>query len=121
MKKVLVSHWLSDDLVSEFQGKVMLDYPSKEKKHYTSEELKSRVKGHEGLLVAEVEVGKDVIDAGDSLEVIGGFGAGYNSIDYKYAGEKGIYVTNAPQIGYVRYGRAYGFFDIGCRKVYRVF
>ncbi|MGI5850197.1 MAG: NAD(P)-dependent oxidoreductase [Christensenellales bacterium] len=97
MKKVLVSHWLSDELVERCKEDLLLDYPAKEKGYYTSYELMSKIKDHEGLLVAETIVDKALIDAGRSLKVIASIGAGYNNINDVYAGEKGIYVINAPK------------------------
>ena len=43
-------------------------------------------------------INRDVIDAGTHLKVIANYAVGYNNIDWKYAGEKGIYVTNTPDV-----------------------
>ena len=96
MKKILISHWLSDDLTDRFKNELILDCPSMDKAYYTADELKERLSDHAGLLVAETPVDKSMIDKGKSLEVIASFGAGYNNIDDCYAAEKGIYVVNAP-------------------------
>ena len=32
------------------------------------------------------------------LKIVANYGAGYDNIDYKYAGEKGIAVTNTPKV-----------------------
>ena len=97
MKKVLISHWLSDDLVERFKDELILDCPPMDKAYYTEDELKERLSSdHAALLVAETAVDKTMIDKGKSLEVIASFGAGYNNIDDCYAAEKGIYVVNAP-------------------------
>ena len=41
---------------------------------------------------------KEVIDATPHLKIVANYGAGYDNIDYKYAGEKGIAVTNTPKV-----------------------
>lgn len=43
-------------------------------------------------------IGRDVIDAGQNLEIIANYAVGYNNIDFNYAIQKGIAVTNTPDI-----------------------
>jgi lactate dehydrogenase-like 2-hydroxyacid dehydrogenase len=54
----------------------------------------------EGILVSGLVLGrpfdKMMINMGSKLKVIGNFGVGYENIDYKYAGKKGICVVNTP-------------------------
>ena len=44
------------------------------------------------------KVTKEVIDAAPNLKIVANYGAGYDNIDYSYAGEKGIAVTNTPKV-----------------------
>ncbi|MBY0595553.1 NAD(P)-dependent oxidoreductase [Bacillus bingmayongensis] len=65
----------------------------------SSEELVKRVKDKDALLsLLSTKVTKEVIDAAPNLEVIANYGAGYDNIDYMYAAEKGITVTNTPKV-----------------------
>jgi len=61
------------------------------------EEMIRKIKGFDGLIVrSATKVTKNVIDAGDSLKVIGRAGAGVDNIDVSSASEKGIKVLNTP-------------------------
>lgn len=62
-------------------------------------ELRERMKDKHALLsLLSTPVSKETIDSAPNLKVIANFGAGFNNIDFEYAGEKGIYVTNTPEI-----------------------
>ncbi|MCX8010081.1 MAG: D-glycerate dehydrogenase [Ignavibacteria bacterium] len=43
-------------------------------------------------------IDKEIIDNLPNLKIIANYAAGYNNIDYKYAAEKGICVTNTPDV-----------------------
>lgn len=60
------------------------------------EKLKQAVKEIEIIVVAVVPIDKEIIDAAPKLKYIMKFGAGYDNIDFRYAREKGIPVTNTP-------------------------
>ncbi|MBO1624354.1 NAD(P)-dependent oxidoreductase [Bacillus arachidis] len=63
------------------------------------EELAERVKEKDALLsLLSTKVTKEVIDVAPDLEIIANYGAGYDNIDYMYAAEKGITVTNTPKV-----------------------
>ncbi|MEN1935499.1 2-hydroxyacid dehydrogenase family protein [Paenibacillus sp. 102] len=65
----------------------------------SSEELTKRVKDKDALLsLLSTKVTKEVIDAAPDLKIIANYGAGYDNIDYTYALEKGIAVTNTPKV-----------------------
>ncbi|MFI8705644.1 NAD(P)-dependent oxidoreductase [Bacillus sp. NPDC077411] len=64
-----------------------------------TEELVARVKDKDVLLsLLSTKVPKEVIDAAPYLKIIANYGAGYDNIDYKYAVEKDIAVTNTPKV-----------------------
>ncbi len=65
------------------------------------EEVNNRIKDAEIILVNRTKVTKEIIDNAKNLKYIGVFASGYNLIDYDYAKEKNIYVTNVP--GYSTY------------------
>lgn len=60
------------------------------------EELLQQVEDVDIIVVAIVKIDKDVIDAARKVKYIIKFGAGYDNIDFMYAKQKGILVTNAP-------------------------
>lgn len=63
------------------------------------EELIERVKGKDALLsLLSTKVTKEVIDAASDLKIVANYGAGYDNIDYTYATEKGIAITNTPKV-----------------------
>ncbi|WP_144551279.1 2-hydroxyacid dehydrogenase family protein [Bacillus mycoides] len=65
----------------------------------SNEELAERITGKDALLsLLSTKVTKEVIDAAPDLKIIANYGAGYDNIDYKYALEKGIAVTNTPKV-----------------------
>ncbi len=64
----------------------------------TKEELIDRIKDKDALVsLLSTNVDKAVIDAAPNLQIIANYGAGFNNIEYKYAREKGIDVTNTPK------------------------
>ncbi|MDJ1091408.1 2-hydroxyacid dehydrogenase family protein [Macrococcus caseolyticus] len=64
----------------------------------TKEELVDRIKDKDALVsLLSTNVDKAVIDAAPNLQIIANYGAGFNNIEYEYAREKGIDVTNTPK------------------------
>jgi D-3-phosphoglycerate dehydrogenase len=62
-------------------------------------ELQERIKDKDALLsLLSTKVTKDVIDAAPNLKIIANYGAGFDNIDFAYAAEKGIAVTNTPHV-----------------------
>ncbi len=44
------------------------------------------------------KIDKEIIDLGRNLRIIANYAVGYNNIDVDYAGQKGIAVTNTPDV-----------------------
>ncbi|RLE51975.1 MAG: 3-phosphoglycerate dehydrogenase [Candidatus Methanomethylicota archaeon] len=64
----------------------------------THEELKSKVKDYEVLIVrSRTKVTREIIDAAEKLKVIGRAGVGLDNIDLKAAEERGIKVFSSPE------------------------
>ncbi|MBQ5152718.1 2-hydroxyacid dehydrogenase family protein [Macrococcoides caseolyticum] len=64
----------------------------------TKEELIDRIKDKDALVsLLSTNVDKEIIDAAPNLQIIANYGAGFNNIEYEYAREKGIDVTNTPK------------------------
>lgn len=99
MKKVFVAGKIPqaglDKLKQEFDVKLYDD----EKELISQVELKTRIKDKDALLsLLSTPVDKEIIDCAPNLKIIANYGAGYNNIDFDYAGEKGIWVTNTPKV-----------------------
>ncbi len=61
------------------------------------EELLMRSRDADAVLsLLSTPVNKKIIDGAEKLKIIANFGAGYDNIDYEYAAQKGIPVTNTP-------------------------
>ena len=60
------------------------------------DDLRSAIAGHEILVVRSTKVGGEVIDAAADLALVVRAGAGYNTIDWRAAANRGIYVCNTP-------------------------
>ncbi|XP_043931432.1 D-3-phosphoglycerate dehydrogenase [Protopterus annectens] len=68
-----------------------------EKQNMTKEELIAEIKGYDGLVVrSATKVTADVINAAESLKVIGRAGTGVDNVDVDAATRKGIIVMNTP-------------------------
>ena len=65
----------------------------------TKEELKQKVSGSDAVISYLTDrIDQDIIDRGTKLKIIANYGAGFNNIDVTYASERGIWVTNTPNI-----------------------
>ena len=65
----------------------------------TKEEIIEGVEDADALLCLLTDpIDREVIDAGRKLKVISNYAVGYNNIDYEYAREKGVIVTNTPGV-----------------------
>jgi len=93
MPKVLVTDPIAQDgidlLASEAEVVVQL--------HPSPDELRTLIAGCEALIVrSETKVTREVIAAGERLQVIGRAGSGVDNIDVEAATERGVVVVNAP-------------------------
>ncbi len=65
----------------------------------TQEELKQKVLGSDAIISYLTDrFDQDIIDRGTKLKIIANYGAGFNNIDVTYASERGIWVTNTPNV-----------------------
>lgn len=62
-------------------------------------EIIRRIGGAEVVFTNKTPISRAVIDACPSMKFIGMLATGYNVVDYAYAAEKGIPVTNVPSYG----------------------
>ena len=65
----------------------------------TKEELKQKISGSDTVISYLTDrIDQDIIDRGTKLKIIANYGAGFNNIDVTYASERGIWVTNTPNV-----------------------
>jgi glyoxylate reductase len=65
----------------------------------THADLIARVRGKQGLVsIFTNQIDRAVIDAGAELKIIATIAVGYNNIDVAAAGQRGIVVTNTPDV-----------------------
>ena len=92
MKKILSTVSLPDEVANRYKDNFILEYPKGGR--FTPEELSEKLSEADGYLGGPLN--KDMIDKAVKLQIASSFGAGYDAIDHKYAGAKGIWVMNAP-------------------------
>lgn len=98
MKKVLCSGWLPDEVRAKYADQIELDsYPEMNGVAPRAETL-AKLPDYDGLFAIGLKGDREIIDAGLSgkLKVISNFGVGYDNIDWRYATEVGLPVTNTP-------------------------
>jgi len=65
----------------------------------TKDELKQKVSGSDAVISYLTDrIDQDIIYRGTKLKIIANYGAGFNNIDVTYASERGIWVTNTPNV-----------------------
>lgn len=93
--KALIADLFSPDGIAELKAsgfEVQYDH------NLNGDSLKAAVKSFnpDALVVRSTKVNKDIIDNAANLKLIIRAGAGYDTIDFKYAGSRGIAVANCP-------------------------
>jgi glyoxylate reductase len=99
--KILIHFWIPREVADQVDKEFELIYPEEKENGLMSlDRVKEILPEVEGILVSGLALGepvdKKMIDIGTKLKVIGTFGVGYENVDFKYAGEKGIGVINTP-------------------------
>lgn len=93
--KVLISDPLSEDGI--FPLRQAEGFEIVMETNLNPDQLKDRIKGFDALLVrSQTQVTRELIEAADSLKIIGRAGVGVDNIDLDAATERGIIVVNAP-------------------------
>ena len=95
--KILIPFWIPQDVTENVSNEFELIYPEeKENGTMSIDRIKEILPSVEGIMVAAGIIDKETIDIGRKLKVIGRLGVGYENVDFKYAGSKGIGVINTP-------------------------
>lgn len=98
MFKVLVTRQLLGEGLEKL-GKIADVEINTEDRVLTREELIERVRGKDGILsLLTDKIDAEVMDSARRLKVISNYAVGFDNIDSKAATERGIYVTNTPEV-----------------------
>src|SRR3990172_1881342 len=93
MPKVLVTDPIAQDGIDLLRREAEVDVRLKPSK----DELLELIRGYDALVVrSETKVTKEVIEAGERLQVIGRAGMGVDNIDLETATHRGVVVVTAP-------------------------
>lgn len=94
MGKVFVSDSITEDALSELRQHLEVHVET----GLSEDELCEKIKGFDALMVrSATTVTRRIIEASDSLKVIGRAGVGVDNIDVPAATSRGIMVINSPQ------------------------
>ncbi len=98
-KKVYVTRKLQDSVMTAL-GNICEYDVNPEERLATREEIINGVKNYAAIItMLNDNIDAEVINAaGPNLKLIANYGVGFNNIDVKAAQEKGIYVTNTPDV-----------------------
>jgi D-3-phosphoglycerate dehydrogenase len=95
MAKILVAGEIPQKGLDMLKGHEVEVFPGETL--ISQEELLERIQDKDALLsLLSTPVGQDVIDQAPNLKIIANYGAGFNNIDFEYAAQKGIPVSNTP-------------------------
>ncbi len=97
-KKVLVTRDLPGDALSQLKGvsDFLIEPPTQP---LSRERLLEVIPKADALICLLSEtIDQTVMDRAKNLKVISNYAVGYNNIDLEYATQKGIYVTNTPDV-----------------------
>ncbi len=96
--KVYVSFWLPEAPLNALREKHDVTINDKEELP-SADDLAAQLSDADAFLCVGSRVDRAVLDrVGDRLKIIANWGVGYNNIDADYAAQKGIMVTNTPDV-----------------------
>lgn len=96
--KVFITYKIPEPGIDLLKEKFDVDVYEGER-FLTKQEMMERVKDADAVVTQLRDpVDKEFIDAGEKLKIIANYAVGFNNIDVEYAKQKGIYVTNTPDV-----------------------
>ncbi|MBB6062295.1 glyoxylate reductase [Thermosipho japonicus] len=96
--KVFITYKIPEPGINLLKEKFDVDVYEGER-FLTKQEMMERVKEADAVVTQLRDpVDKEFIDAGKKLKIIANYAVGFNNIDVEYAKQKGIYVTNTPDV-----------------------
>ena len=97
MKKILICIRVPEEALEKYKDRYEFAMPPKDKGSYTTEDVLPIAPQYDAIIShVRCKMQKELIDACPNLKVIGSNGVGFDQVDAKYAGEKGIPVINTP-------------------------
>jgi glyoxylate reductase len=94
---VLVTRRIPSAALARLEGSC--DVEVHERGELPHDELISRIRGKQGLVsVVTDSIDRSVLEAGADLKVVATIAVGYNNIDVAAAAERGVVVTNTPDV-----------------------
>jgi len=98
MKKVFLTFPFPEDWIGELRENVQV-YMNPDKKRLSEEELIANFKERDGVItLLSDKITRRVIEKANKLKVISNYAVGYDNIDIEFAKERGIIVTNTPDV-----------------------
>ncbi len=98
MKKVFLTFPFPEDWIDELRENVQV-YMNPDKRMLSEEELMENFKEKDGVItLLSDKITKKVIGSANRLKVISNYAVGYDNIDIGFAKERGIAVTNTPDV-----------------------
>lgn len=96
--KVFITYKIPESGINLLKEKFDVDVYEGER-FLTKQEMMERLKDADAVVTQLRDpVDKEFIDAGKKLKIIANYAVGFNNIDVEYAKQKGIYVTNTPDV-----------------------
>lgn len=99
MKPIVFVTYKLDKKELGYLGKIAVIKMNPAKRVLSKQELKKSVKGVNAVFSFLADtIDKEVIESAKKLKIIANCAAGYNNIDVKFASQRGIIVTNTPDV-----------------------
>ncbi|WP_126993774.1 2-hydroxyacid dehydrogenase [Thermosipho globiformans] len=96
--KVFITYKIPEPGINLLKEKFDVDVYEGER-FLTKQEMIERVKDADAVVTQLRDpVDKEFIDAGRKLKIIANYAVGFNNIDVEHAKQKGIYITNTPDV-----------------------
>jgi len=96
-RKVVLTQKYQDEAIQQLNREFQLIIVEDSGKHL-AEVLKENPDTEALIAFLSDKIDKEIIDLGKNLQIIANYAVGYNNIDVSYARQKGIRVTNTPDI-----------------------
>ncbi len=98
MKKVYVTRMIDEEAIDLLKKKYKVDINSKDR-DLTKNELLNIAAHYDAVLtMLSNKIDKEVIDNAENVKIFADYSVGYNNFDVDHAKEKGIYLTNTPDV-----------------------
>jgi glyoxylate reductase len=96
-KNILISRGLSPEALTLIPKDVVVDFNGHEQS-LTRQDLLARLRGKQGLICQITDIIDDEVLGTPGLQVVSNVAVGYNNIDVAAARQRGVVVTNTPDV-----------------------